>query len=196
MLDTPKSLLEDQIKDLYSAGTQLAKALPKLADGATHPALKSALNGHVAETKEHVERLEVIADMLEIAPDGKKCKAMEGLIEEGKEVLKEEGDPSVIDTALVFAAQKAEHYEIAANGCARALADVLGETEVSALLTHTLMDDSAANKKLTVICEGALMPSAFQDRPADGAPAASTTSTKEVTNKKTAKPTGKADAAR
>ena len=160
MLDTLKSLLEDQIKDLYSAESQLIKALPKMVKKATNENLRAAFEGHLEETRGHVERLAAAAQLLEIKPTGKVCKAMQGLVEEGKEVLEEEGDDAVVDAALIAAAQRVEHYEIAAYTSARAMAEQLGEPKIIKLLQETLDEENAADKKLAGISTGEVLPAA------------------------------------
>ncbi|MDZ4753536.1 MAG: ferritin-like domain-containing protein [Phycisphaerae bacterium] len=151
MLNTVDTVLEDHIKDLYNAEKQLVKALPKMAKGATDPALAAAFEAHLRETLVHVERLDKVAALLEIKPTGKKCRGMEGLIEEGSEVLGEDGVEAGIDTALIAAAQKVEHYEISAYGTAVALAERLGNTQVAKLLNATLAEEKDADKKLSRI---------------------------------------------
>ena len=153
-------LLEDQLKDLYSAENQLVKALPKMAKKASSKGLKTAFTSHLEETKQQVERLEEIGQTLDIKLSGKKCKAMEGLVEEGAEVLEAEGPGPVIDTALIAAAQRVEHYEISAYGSARALAEQLGHGEVVDLLQATLDEESAADEKLGSLCEDEILPAA------------------------------------
>lgn len=160
MLDTLKSVLEEQIKDLYSAENQLLKALPRMAKAAESSALRDAFNAHLKQTEVHAERISNIAALLEMKPGGKKCKAMEGLIKEGEEALKEDGEPTMIDIALVAAAQRVEHYEISAYGTARALAEHLGESTVVQLLQRTLDEEAAADKILTGICTSKLLPAA------------------------------------
>ncbi len=160
MLNTLESVLQDQVRDLYSAENQLVKALPKMAKAASSESLREAFEGHLEETMGHVERLQKIAEMLEFKPGGKKCRAMEGLIEEGKEVLDEEGDESVIDLALIAAAQRVEHYEMAAYGAARAMAEKLGQDKVAKILQSTLDEEGAANKKLTSISLDEVLPAA------------------------------------
>jgi len=145
-------LFENQLKDLYSAETQLVKALPKMAKAANSDGLKGAIADHLEETKGHVERLKQIAGELELRLAGKKCKAMEGLIEEGKEVLEAEGPEGVIDAALIAAAQRVEHYEISGYGTARVLAEHLGHREAARLLGETMDEEKAADEKLTAIC--------------------------------------------
>jgi ferritin-like metal-binding protein YciE len=155
-----EKLLEDELKDLYSAETQLVKALPKMAKKAADGALKEAFNSHLEETKGHLERLERVGKLLEIGLTGKKCKAMEGLIEEGKEVLDVEGPDGVIDAALIGAVQRVEHYEMAGYGTVRALAEFLGHEKAVKLLQETLDEESAADQKLTEIALSEVMPSA------------------------------------
>src|SRR6187399_2962691 len=119
-------LLEDELKDLYNAEGQLVKALPKMAKAASNASLKKAFTSHLMETKGQVQRLTSIGRLLGIKLTGKKCKAMEGLLEEGKEILDSDGPTAVIDAALIGAAQRVEHYEMAAYGTTRAFADHLG----------------------------------------------------------------------
>jgi ferritin-like metal-binding protein YciE len=155
-------LLEDQLKDIYSAETQLVKALPKMAKKASSKALKEAITSHLEETKHQVERLGEIGQTLSIKLAGKKCKAMEGLIEEGAEVLEAEGPGPVIDSALIAAAQRVEHYEMSAYGSACALARRLGHEDVVGLLHETLEEESAADEKLTAISEEVILPTAAE----------------------------------
>ncbi|MGH7244170.1 MAG: ferritin-like domain-containing protein [Phycisphaerales bacterium] len=153
MLDSLDKALQEQVRDLYSAENQLLKALPKMAKTASSDTLREAFESHLEETHGHVERLEQIAQMLEFKPGGKKCKAMEGLIAEGKEALEEDGEAAVIDLAIIGAAQRVEHYEISAYGTARAMAERLGHAKVVKLLQDTLNEEGAADKKLTSISE-------------------------------------------
>ena len=143
------ALLTQEIKDLYNAETQLVKALPKMAKAATSPELKKGIQTHLEETKVHVERLEQIAKIMDITPRGKTCKAMKGLVEEGAEVIEEEGDDTLRDLAIIVAAQKVEHYEIAGYGSARSLAEAAGLDDVAELLQATLDEEGATDKKLT-----------------------------------------------
>jgi ferritin-like metal-binding protein YciE len=159
-LPTIAKLLEDQLKDIHSAETQLVKALPKMAKKASLKGLKEAITSHLEETKHQVERLDQIGETLNIKLTGKKCKAMEGLIEEGAEVLEAEGPGAVIDAALIAAAQRVEHYEISAYGSARALAHQLGHENVVELLQETLDEESAADEKLTTLSEEEILPAA------------------------------------
>ncbi|MCW1913050.1 ferritin-like domain-containing protein [Luteolibacter sp. GHJ8] len=154
-------LLAQEIKDLYSAENQLIKALPKMAKASATTELKEAFQTHLEETKGHAGRLEEVARLLEITPKGKVCKAMQGLVEEGSEVIDEEGDVTVKDLALIGAAQKVEHYEIASYGTARALAEALGLQEVVEILQTTLDEEGNTDKILTSLAE-ALTPSAIE----------------------------------
>ena len=160
MLDTLRAALQDQIRDLYNAENQLIKALPKMAKVASNTALKEALTNHLEETRVHVDRLERVAETLEFKPGGKKCKAMAGLIEEGKEVLEDDGEEPIIDEMIIASAQRVEHYEIAAYGTARAIAEKLGLDDVAGILQETLDEEGAADKKLTEISEGEILPAA------------------------------------
>jgi ferritin-like metal-binding protein YciE len=152
-MNSLKDLYIDELKDLYSAETQLVKALPKMAKKASAPELKQAFQDHLEETKGHVARLEQILEELEEKPTGKTCKGMKGLIEEGEEVIEEDGNESVLDAALIGAAQRVEHYEIAGYGVARTFATILGEDDAAELLQETLDEEGEADKKLTSIAE-------------------------------------------
>jgi ferritin-like metal-binding protein YciE len=148
-----EELLEDELKDLYNAENQLLKALPKMAKAASSPDLRRAFERHLEETKRQVERLNQIGEALEMKLTGKKCKGMEGLIEEGKEMMSEDFDADTLDAGLIGAAQKVEHYEIAAYGTARTHAALLGYNKVAKLLQQTLDEEGAADKKLTALAE-------------------------------------------
>ena len=153
-MNSLQALFEDQIKDLYSAENQLVKALPKLAKKASAESLKGAFSSHLVETKGHVARLQEIGADIGIKLGGKKCKAMEGLVAEGGEVLEADGEDAVIDAALIAAAQRVEHYEMSAYGTARALAEQVGNARAVKLLQQTLNEETAADAKLGKICEG------------------------------------------
>jgi len=143
-----KELYVDELKDLYNAENQLVKALPKMAKAATSPDLRAGFEEHLEQTKGHVSRLETIFEKLGESPKGKKCKGMEGLIEEGSEAIEEhEGD--VLDAALIGAAQRVEHYEIAGYGTVIAFAEELGESEHVSLLNETLNEEKETDEKLT-----------------------------------------------
>jgi ferritin-like metal-binding protein YciE len=148
-----EELLIDELRDLYNAENQLVKALPKMAKAASAPELKRAFEKHLEETRRQVERLDEIGQVLEVKMTGKKCKGMEGLIEEGKEIMEEDLDENAIDAGIIGAAQKVEHYEIAGYGTARAHATLLGFNKVARLLQQTLNEETAADKKLTQIAE-------------------------------------------
>jgi ferritin-like metal-binding protein YciE len=147
-----EELLEDELKDLYSAENQIIKALPKMIKACESPELKRAFERHLEETRRQVDRLDQIGEELEIKMTGKKCKGMEGLIAEGKEHL-EELDEENIDAGLIGDAQKIEHYEIAAYGTARTHAELLGLRRVAKLLQQTLDEEGATDKKLTALAE-------------------------------------------
>jgi ferritin-like metal-binding protein YciE len=152
-LHSLSDLLVEELRDLFSAENQLIKALPKLAKAASAPELRQAIEKHLEETKGQVTRLETIFRDLEVSPKGKKCKAMEGLIEEGGEMMDMDGDASVRDAGLIAAAQRVEHYEIAGYGCARTFATLLGYQEAASLLQETLDEEANADKKLTELAE-------------------------------------------
>lgn len=151
-----QTVLGREIQDLYDAEKQLVKALPKMANAATDQPLKDGFEEHLEQTKGHVERLEKVAKILGIAPTGKACKAMKGLVEEGGEIIDEDAASSGKDLALIAAAQKVEHHEIAGYGSAIALADKLDLDDVSDLLKETLDEESATNKALTKIAKSIL----------------------------------------
>jgi len=152
-LNTLEDLLHHELKDLFSAENQLVKALPKMAKAATNEELQAGFEEHLEQTKGHVERLDQIAEELGIKLSGHKCKAMEGLIEEGAELIGEDAEDSVRDAGLIGAAQRVEHYEMAGYGTARALALRLGESAAAHTLGMTLEEEGAADKKLTFIAE-------------------------------------------
>lgn len=152
-LDNLQDVLILQLRDLYSAEDQLLTALPLMAAGANSAELKAAFNDHTAQTREHRSRLERCFSLLGCEVQSETCEAMEGLIEEGNEVLSLSGDPEVKDAALVAAAQRVEHYEIAGYGCARTFARQLGQTAVASLLQETLDEEGDTDKRLTDIAE-------------------------------------------
>lgn len=148
-----QDLFVDQLKDLYNAEGQLVKALPKMAKAASNPQLQQAFTQHLDQTKEHVSRLEQVFEKLGASPKGKKCKAMEGLIEEGKEMMDEDAEPEVMDAGLIAAAQRVEHYEIAGYGCVRTYAKMLGDEEAARILQKTLDEEGQTDKLLTDLAE-------------------------------------------
>ncbi|MGI8890360.1 MAG: ferritin-like domain-containing protein [Chthoniobacterales bacterium] len=165
-LDSLRTLWIEEMRDLYNAENQLVKALPKMAKTASTPELKKAFESHLKETKTHVDRLEKIFKKLGKKPSGKTCKAMKGLVEEGSEMMKEDGPGVVIDAGLIGAAQRVEHYEIAGYGVVRTFASVLGENEVQKILQTTLDEEGAADKKLTKIAESFINDEAEEEGPA------------------------------
>src|ERR1700676_3978154 len=142
-------LYVEELKDLYSAENQLVKALPKMAKAATSKDLRAGFEGHLAQTKEHVVRLEKVFKALGESPNGKKCKGMEGLIKEGGEMIEEDPPPEELDAGLISAAQRVEHYEMAGYGCVSTYAKLLGEGRATSLLRQTLVDEKETDKKLT-----------------------------------------------
>ena len=155
-LESLNELFVNELKDVLNAEKQLVRALPKMAKAAQSPELQQAFKKHLAETEGHVERLERIFSSLGQTARGKQCKGMEGLVEEGKEIMQEEGAPEVIDAALISAAQRGEHYEIAACGCLRTYAQLLGNSEADRLLEQTLREEEATDKALTALAEGGI----------------------------------------
>jgi len=152
-LDSLKKLYVHELKDLHSAETQLLEAIPKMRDAAKNADLKKVFEGRLAETKTHVERLEAIFKKLDFEPGGHKCAAMEGLIKEAEGLINSEIEPTVLDAALIAAAQRVEHYEIAGYGTARTYAEKLGDQDAADSLQTTLNDEALANQKLTRLAE-------------------------------------------
>jgi ferritin-like metal-binding protein YciE len=148
-MESLKELLIDELKDLYSAENQILKALPKMIKKATSPDLKAGFETHLKETQIHVERLETIFQELEESPKGKRCKGMEGVIADGKELMEEDAEPEVMDAGLIGAAQHVEHYEMAGYGCVRTYAELLGLDNIAKLLQKTLDEEKATDEKLT-----------------------------------------------
>jgi ferritin-like metal-binding protein YciE len=144
-----KDLFIDELKDLYSAENQILKALPKMVKKATSPQLKAGFEKHLKETEGHVERLDKIFQELDENPKGKKCKGMEGIIADGKELMEEDAEPEVMDAGLIGAAQHVEHYEMAGYGCVRTYAELLGLNNIAKLLQKTLDEEKATDEKLT-----------------------------------------------
>ncbi len=152
-LESMHDLMLEELQDLYNAEQQLTKALPKMVEKTSHPVLREALESHLRETENQVVRLEQIFRDLDQKPGGRKCKGMEGLIDEGNELLSEAGSEAVRDAGIIAAAQRVEHYEIAAYGCAVTFAELLGKREIATLLKQTLEEEKAADEKLTQIAE-------------------------------------------
>jgi ferritin-like metal-binding protein YciE len=152
-LHSLQDLLADELKDLYNAENQLTKALPKMAKAASNEELKQGFLDHLEETKVHVERLAKAFKLLKLPVKGKTCHAMKGLIEEGTEAIEVKAPDAVRDAQLIGAAQRVEHYEMAAYGTARAFAEALGENDVAELLQETLDEEGETNKKLTALSQ-------------------------------------------
>lgn len=152
-LNSMHKLYVDLLKDLYSAESQLVEALPKMAKGASSSELRQGFEQHLTQTKGQVKRLEQIFSNLEFSPAGKKCVGMEGLIKEGEEILKEEMESPMRDAALITAAQKVEHYEMAGYGTARTFAEILGEANAVRLLQETLDEEKMTDERLTRLAE-------------------------------------------
>jgi len=152
-MKTLEELFIHELKDIHSAETQLVKALPKMAKAATNDSLKAAFEEHLSETEEHVSRIEQIMENFNGSAGGKTCKAMQGLIAEGEEVIKEDAEPAVKDAALIIAAQKVEHYEISAYGSARAMAEALGYDDIADLLSTTLDEESMTDESLSALAQ-------------------------------------------
>jgi len=152
-LEDLRDLFVEHVQDLYSAETQIVKALPKMAKAATAPELKQAFQKHLTQTEEHVQRLQTIAKELNFKPEGKKCKGMEGLLAEVEEMIKEDADKEVRDAGLIAAAQKLEHYEISGYGTARTFAQLLGEQKCVTLLQTTLDEEGQTDKTLSKLAE-------------------------------------------
>lgn len=152
-LDSLKKLFIDQLKDLKDAENQLTKALPRMAKAATSPELQHAFEEHLEQTKNQLQRVEQVLEEVNGKSRGKKCRAMEGLIEEGEELIKEDADPEVKDAGLIAAAQKIEHYEIAGYGTARTYAELLGHEQAAQTLQQILDEEGQTDKKLTQLAQ-------------------------------------------
>lgn len=155
-LDSLQSLFLDELKDIYHAEKQLVKALPRLAKTASAPELKQAFTDHLRETEGQVKRLERVFQELGQTPRAKKCEGMAGLVEEGKKIMEEDGEEAVIDAALIAAAQRVEHYEIAAYGCVCTYAEMLGYDEAHELLGQTLDEEETTDERLTALAESVI----------------------------------------
>jgi ferritin-like metal-binding protein YciE len=155
-LDSLEKLFIDELRDIYNAEKQITRALPRMAKAAESPELQQAFTKHLKETEGQIQRLERVFTALGQSVRGKKCKGMEGLIEEGKEKLEEESEPQVLDAALIASAQKVEHYEIATYGCLRTYAELLGYSDAANLLQQNLQEEEATDKKLTELGESGI----------------------------------------
>ena len=160
-LDKLQKLYINELRDLYNAENQLLKALPKMAKAASSPELKQAFEKHLKQTKSHGERLEEVFEDINEKPKGKTCHGMKGLIEEGSEILQEEGDESVIDAGIIVAAQKVEHSEIAGYGIVRTFADLLRKERSAELLQTSLNEESETNEALNQLAEEIVNPEAL-----------------------------------
>lgn len=152
-LKSLRELLVDELKDLHNAENQLIRALPKMARAASHDELRAGFEEHLEQTRDHVDRLERCFKLLGEKAKGKTCHAMKGLVEEGQEAIDEKAPDALRDAKLIGAAQRVEHYEIAAYGTARAFAQTLGETKVADLLQETLDEEGDTDKRLTALAE-------------------------------------------
>jgi ferritin-like metal-binding protein YciE len=159
-LNSFDDLFLEQLQDLYDAEQRLTKALPKMAEAARSSSLKAAFQEHFRQTENHVARLEQVFKLIGKSAQSRTCQAMKGLVEEGDEVISASGDPDVRDAALIAAAQRVEHYEIAGYGTARTFAQRLGRQDAARLLQETLDEEAATDKKLTALAEQAINPRA------------------------------------
>jgi len=155
-MSTLQDLYLDELRDLLSAEGQIIKALPKMARKASSPELRQAFTSHLEESKGHLERLNQIFEKMGEKPRAKKCKGIEGIIEEGKDVMEEAENEEVLDAALIAAAQRVEHYEMAAYGTVRTYARLLGDEQAARLLQQTLDEEGEADKKLTSLAESGI----------------------------------------
>ena len=155
-LETLKDLYVQELKDLYSAETQIIKALPKMMRASTKKQLATGFQAHLAQTKEHATRLKNILRGHEESTQGPKCKGMEGVLKEGAEMIEEDAEDEVRDAGLISAAQRVEHYEMAGYGCARTYAELIGDHQGAQLLQTTLTEESDTDKKLTKLAESVI----------------------------------------
>lgn len=162
-LDSLEKLYLNELRDLFSAENQLLKALPKMAKAASSEDLKGAFDKHVEQTETHVERLEKIFEDLDESPKGKTCRGMKGLIEEGSEILSEDGEEMILDAGIIVAAQKVEHYEIASYGSVRTFAELLQRNKDAKLLQTTLDEESETNELLNELAEELINPEALTE---------------------------------
>ena len=148
-----QELYVEQLRDLYNAESQLLKALPKMARAAQSDGLRRGIERHLEQTKGHVDRLEQIFSAMEESPKGRKCAGMEGLVEEGEEVIKEQSGSDALDSGLIASAQRVEHYEIAGYGTVRTFAELLGDDKAAELLQQTLDEEKETDEKLTELAK-------------------------------------------
>ena len=159
-IDSLRTLLEEELKDIYSAEKQLLRAMPKMAKKASSEELKMALQEHMQVTERQVARLEEVFESLGKPAKAKTCKAMQGLLEEAKEIMEEDADDAVLDAGIIAAAQKVEHYEIASYGTVRTWARLVGADEAAELLQETLDEEGEADKRLSALAESLVNPAA------------------------------------
>ena len=163
-IESLEGLLLHEIKDLYHAEKQLVKALPKVVDTASSPELKNAIDQHLRETGAHVRRLEQVFEILGESPKAVKCKAMQGILDEGEDLMEEKGSAETIDAAIIMSAQKVEHYEIASYGSVVTWAEMLGRQDIKAILGQTLDEEERADKKLTDLAKAGINQASAQQR--------------------------------
>jgi ferritin-like metal-binding protein YciE len=164
MYNSLKDLFVEQLRDLYDAEHQISRALPKMANAASSTELKEAFNMHLDQTRTQIQRLERIFSDLGMAPQGENCEAMQGIIKEGDQVINAQGDPNVKDAALITAAQRVEHYEIAGYGSVRTYAKELGYNDAADLLQKTLDEEGNTDSKLTKLAEGGLFAKGINEK--------------------------------
>jgi ferritin-like metal-binding protein YciE len=155
-LETLRDLLVEELKDMYDAEQQLVEALPEMKKAASSPQLKTAFDDHLKQTQQHVTRLEHVFEMMDQRPSRKPCKAMKGLVKEGQEMIEEKADKDVKDAGLIAAAQRVEHYEIAAYGTAMAYCKQIGNDEALRLLSQTLEEEKMTDQLLTQLAESSI----------------------------------------
>ncbi|HEX5387663.1 MAG TPA: ferritin-like domain-containing protein [Gemmatimonadales bacterium] len=165
-LNSLSDLFVHELPDIYDAEHQIVKALPKMAQAATHPALQQAFEEHLRQTEGHIRRLDQVFQILGMPAKGRKCEGMAGIIEEGNKLMHGDAPPDVVDAALIGAAQKVEHYEIATYGCLATYAELLGQSQIHDLLGQTLNEEEETDQKLTRIAESVVNRDAEQ--PAQG----------------------------
>lgn len=163
-LNSLKDLFIHELRDLYSAESQLVNALPKMAQAATSADLREAFNHHLEQTRNHKKRLDTIFNQLGTTSGGEECEAMKGLIKEGEAVVNAQAASAVRDAALIAAAQRVEHYEMAGYGTVRTYAKELGHSEAASLLQETLDEEGDANKKLTGLAEGGILKTGINEK--------------------------------
>jgi len=155
-LNSLDDLLVHELQDIYNAENQILKALPKMIKAASHPELQSAFEEHLEQTEGQVERLDQVFKLLGVPAKGKKCEGMAGLLEEGKTVMEQDAEPSVMDAALIASAQKVEHYEMASYGCVCTYAEMLGYDQVHDLLGQNLEEEEVTDEKLSELAESVI----------------------------------------